>query len=210
MTSSIWANLTRRVQFGQNTAPKTSFLRRLRPQKTRASAFTPTRCSTINSARMKKKKPRPNRSNPDNRNEALGDFETVKVWTHFTFPGRQGKYSEMQWHWHHFTAIDYNAYAAEDAPNAIYLFKGASFDQNVDLEKGNFDYLMGCDLNMEHPEVVGELDHWGEWFTDLTGVDGFRFDAVKHVGANFFSGVAGPFTGKNRERLFCRRRVLVV
>ena len=140
--------------------------------------------------------------NPDNRNEALGDFETVKVWTHFTFPGRQGKYSEMEWHWHHFTATNYNAYADEDAPNAIYLFEGASFDQNVDLEKGNFDYLMGCDLNMEHPEVVGELNHWGEWFTDLTGVDGFRFDAVKHVGADFFSAWLGRLREKTGKDLF--------
>ncbi len=142
--------------------------------------------------------------NPDNRNEALGDFETVKVWTHFTFPGRAGKYSKMEWHWHHFTAIDYNAYADEGAPNAVYLFEGASFDQNVDLEKGNFDYLMGCDLNMEHPEVVGELDHWGEWFVDLTGVDGFRFDAVKHVGADFFRrgwSVYGKRPAKTCSRL---------
>lgn len=140
--------------------------------------------------------------NPDNRNEALGDFETVKVWTHFTFPGRAGKYSEMQWHWHHFTAIDYNAYAGDEAPNAIYLFKGASFDENVDLEKGNFDYLMGCDLNMEHPEVVGELDHWGEWFVGETGVDGFRFDAVKHVGADFFSAWLGRLREKTGRDLF--------
>ncbi len=122
--------------------------------------------------------------NPDDRNQPIGDLQTVKVWTHFTFPGRQGKYSEMEWHWWHFDAVDYNAYS--DGPQAVYLFKDKTFDNQVDLEKGVFDYLMGCDLDMEHPEVRGELKYWGEWFVETTGVDGFRFDAVKHVKAGFF------------------------
>jgi alpha-amylase len=122
--------------------------------------------------------------NPSNRNEPIGDCQTVKAWTHFTFPGRNGKYSKMEWHWWHFDAIDYNAY--NEGENAVYLFKDKTFDRNVDLENGNFDYLMGCDLDMDHPEVQGELKYWGEWYVDTTGVDGFRFDAVKHVSAAFF------------------------
>ncbi len=121
---------------------------------------------------------------PNNRNAAIGEYQTIKAWTHFTFPGRGDKYSSMKWHWWHFVAIDYNVYNSEE--NAIYLLKGKDFDRNVDLEKGNFDYLMGCDLDTEHPEVVGELNYWGEWYLDTTGVDGFRFDAVKHVNAEFF------------------------
>jgi alpha-amylase len=122
--------------------------------------------------------------NPNNRNESIGEYQKIKAWTHFTFPGRDGKYSQMEWHWWHFDAIDYNVYNGEE--NAVYLLKGKEFDRNVDLENGNFDYLMGCDLDMEHPEVVGELNYWGEWFVDTTDVDGFRFDAVKHVKAEFF------------------------
>ncbi|KAM3109440.1 alpha-amylase [Phormidesmis sp. 146-33] len=122
--------------------------------------------------------------NPDNRFDTVGEYQKIKAWTGFTFPGRGDKYSKMKWHWWHFDAIDYNAYNTEE--NAIYLLKGKEFDRNVDLEKGNFDYLMGCDLDMSHPEVVGELKYWGEWYIDTTNVDGFRFDAVKHVSANFF------------------------
>jgi alpha-amylase len=121
---------------------------------------------------------------PENRNQPIGEFQKIKAWTHFTFPGRKGKYSKMEWHWWHFDAIDYNVY--NEGENAVYLLKGKSFDYNVDLEKGNFDYLMGCDLDMDHPEVSGELKYWGEWYLDITGVDGFRFDAVKHVSADFF------------------------
>ncbi|MEO0375582.1 MAG: alpha-amylase [Cyanobacteria bacterium P01_A01_bin.17] len=122
--------------------------------------------------------------NPHDRNQPIGEPQTVKVWTHYTFPGRQGKYSEMDWHWWHFDAVDYNAY--NDEQQAVYLFEGKTFDNNVDLEKGVFDYLMGCDLDMEHPEVRDELMRWGAWYVDTTQVDGFRFDAVKHVKANFF------------------------
>jgi alpha-amylase len=121
---------------------------------------------------------------PDDRNHPIGDMQTIKVWTHFTFPGRQGKYSDLEWHWWHFDAVDYNVY--NEGENAVYLFKDKSFDENVDLEKGAFDYLMGCDLDMEHPEVRDELKRWGEWFVETTNIDGFRFDAVKHVKAGFF------------------------
>ncbi len=120
----------------------------------------------------------------DDRTRTVGGYQMIKAWTHFTFPGRSGKYSNMEWHWWHFDAIDFNVY--NEGESAVYLLKGKSFDDNVDLEKGNFDYLMGCDLDMSNPEVVNELKKWGEWCNDTTHVDGFRFDAVKHVSAEFF------------------------
>ncbi|MBN1548222.1 MAG: alpha-amylase [Syntrophaceae bacterium] len=122
--------------------------------------------------------------NPDNRNEAIGDLQTIKAWTHFTFPGRNGKYSEFQWHWWHFNAVDVNTLASD--MNAVYLIAGKQFQEDVDQEKGNFDYLMGCDLDIDNLDVQKELYYWGEWYLDTTGVDGFRFDAVKHVKAEFF------------------------
>jgi len=123
--------------------------------------------------------------NVNDRNQTLGDPRTIQAWTNFTFPGRNGKYSELEWHWWHFDATDYNAY--DEGADAIYLFQSKSFDDNVDLERGNFDYLMGCDVDIQHPEVQGELKYWGEWYHDTTNIDGFRFDAVKHVSANFFA-----------------------
>ena len=123
--------------------------------------------------------------NPNNRHEAIDAPRTIKSWTHFTFPGRQGKYSSLEWHWWHFNAVDYNAYEAGEF-EAVYLFEGKSFADQVDMEKGGFDYLMGCNLDFAHPEVRDEMMRWGEWFVDETGVDGFRFDAVKHVRAGFF------------------------
>lgn len=122
--------------------------------------------------------------NPDNRMEAIGDLQTIKAWTHFNFPGRGNTYSELQWHWWHFNAADVNSLA--DDSGAIYLFEGKEFQTDVDTEKGNYDFLMGCDLDIANPDVQHELFYWGEWYLDATGVDGFRFDAVKHVKAGFF------------------------
>ncbi|MDI6401097.1 alpha-amylase [Balneolaceae bacterium ANBcel3] len=121
---------------------------------------------------------------PDNRMEAMGPEEEIKAWTYFSFPGRDGKYSSLHWHWWHFNAVDYNALDQEK--KAVYLIEGKSFHDDVDTEKGNFDYLMGCNLDMNNPDVRKELIYWGKWYLDTTGVDGFRFDAVKHVSPDFF------------------------
>jgi alpha-amylase len=122
--------------------------------------------------------------NPDNRNEAIGDPQPITAWTGFTFPGRGDRHSSLQWHWWHFNAVDFNSRA--DNARAIYLIEGKRFHDNVDKEKSNFDFLMGCNLDIANADVRKELLYWGQWYTQLTGVDGFRFDAVKHVGAEFF------------------------
>jgi alpha-amylase len=120
---------------------------------------------------------------PHDRHRSLGEARTVEAWTHFTFPGRGERYSTLQWHWWHFNAVEMDTGGAE---HAIYLFEGKRFQEAVDLEKGNYDYLMGCNLDLDNEDVREELHHWGRWFLDTTGVDGFRFDAVKHVKADFF------------------------
>ncbi len=138
---------------------------------------------------------------PSDRTQPIGDQVTIKAWTHFTFPGRQGKYSELEWHWWHFNAVDYNVYAPDDF-KAVYLFEGKQFDDAVDLEKGGFDYLMGCDLDLSHPEVGKELANWGEWYVDTTDIDGFRFDAVKHIRAGFFPGWLKHVRKYSGKRMF--------
>jgi alpha-amylase len=90
----------------------------------------------------------------------------------------------MEWHWWHFTATDHDS--NEPDRNDVLLFEGKQFDQKVDLEKGSFDYLMGCDVDVNHEEVAAEIKKWGEWFLDTVGMEGVRFDAVKHVEAGFF------------------------
>jgi alpha-amylase len=114
-----------------------------------------------------------------------GGLQEIKSYTHFHFPGRQGKYSAFEWHWQHFDAVDYSEYNSGDH-GTIYLFEGKQFDNDVSLENGNFSYLMGCDLDFQHPDVRAEMIRWGKWYLDTTQVDGFRLDAIKHIAAWFF------------------------
>lgn len=138
--------------------------------------------------RMGADRPEPSRATPyskGNRVHPKGPLQDITSWTHFTFPGRNRKYSEFEWHWQHFDAIDYEADDPADY-DTIYLFEGKRFDDEVSLEFGNFAYLMGCDLDCQNKEVRDELIRWGKWYLDTTGVDGFRLDAIKHIAAWFF------------------------
>ncbi len=115
----------------------------------------------------------------------IGGPREIEVYTHFTFPERQGKYSDFQWRWWHFDAVDYNK---SDPFNydTIYLFEGKQFDDYVALENGNYAYLMGCDLDFQNPDVQDQVIRWGKWYLETTGVNGFRLDAIKHISAWFF------------------------
>ncbi len=118
-----------------------------------------------------------------NHNQIISDQETVKVATKFTFPGRKKKYSDFEWNWTHFDGIDYDNNKNE---KALFKFKDKNWSNAVDEEFGNFDYLMGADLDFANEEVVEECTNWGKWYLDITKVDGFRLDAVKHINANFY------------------------
>ena len=111
-----------------------------------------------------------------------GEEETVEVWTKFTFPGRNHKYSDFEWNWTHFDGIDYNSRTNEVA---LYKLKNKTWQIDVDKEHGNYDYLMGADIDFSNQEVIDECMKWGKWYLALTGVNGFRFDAVKHIESNF-------------------------
>jgi len=117
------------------------------------------------------------------RERELGS-ERITAWTGFNFPGRGGKYSDFCWNHTHFDGVDWDDRTKR---NQIYQFEGKDWDSEVDNENGNYDYLMGADLDMGSPEVVAELDRWGAWYLETAGMDGFRLDAVKHIRAAFFT-----------------------
>lgn len=119
----------------------------------------------------------------NDRNKEIAGKRKITVWTKFTFPGRNGKYSDFKWDWTNFHGTDYDA---KSNKNGIYKFIGKEWDSEVDEEFGNYDYLMGVDLDMSDEEVTDELSKWGKWYFEFTGVDGFRLDAVKHIDFNFY------------------------
>ena len=125
------------------------------------------------------------RVHPQDRRFTTGEAEWIEVFTEFYFPGRQGRYSDFQWQYRHFDGVDWAHNLGE---NTIFKFLGLDKDweQLVDDENGNYDYLMYSDLDMNNPEVRTELARWGAWYLETTGLDGFRLDAVKHIQFSFF------------------------
>lgn len=119
---------------------------------------------------------------PENRTGREGPIRRARLCTRFTFPGRQGRYSGFTWDQRHFTGTDWDDAAKE---SSVFRIAGKAWAEDVDREKGNYDYLMGCDVDVQSPEVRAELIQWGAWYVAATGVDGFRMDAVKHISAAF-------------------------
>lgn len=121
---------------------------------------------------------------PDDRLTQLDREHTVKVWSKFTFPGRNGKYSDFTWDHRDFTGTDWDENVKRK--DRIYRFTGKKWAQQADPEKGNFDYLMGMNVDMSNPTVRRETEKWLRWYLHETGVDGLRLDAVKHISFPFY------------------------
>lgn len=123
--------------------------------------------------------------NPDDRNEFTSDVFEIEAWTKFTFPGRQGKYSEFIWDHECFSGVDWAEDKQETAIYSIQNYLGEGFENVPSTEFGNYDYLMFNDIDYRNRAVIEELKYWGEWIIETTRVDGFRLDAVKHINPDF-------------------------
>lgn len=134
-----------------------------------------------------------------NRNYSLSSPKVIKAWTKYTFDGRKNKYSSFKWNWTHFDGVDYDENTKK---NSIYLFYGKHWDEDVDRENGNFDYLMGEDVDFENPEVVEEIFNWAKWYLETTHVDGFRMDAIKHISCSFMKKFLTELRKETYQDLF--------
>ena len=140
----------------------------------------------------------------EDRNVTIDGTRRVKVWSRFDFPGRDGQYSKFRWNHTHFTGTDWDEYSR--SMDRVFRFTGKRWDPEVDPEHGNFDYLMGMNVDMDNPVVVREIQKWLEWYIELTHVDGLRLDAVKHISFPFYkkllpyirqqTGLAMPAVGE--------------
>ena len=123
----------------------------------------------------------------------------VEVWTKFTFPGRKGKYSNFIWDWSCFTGTDYDARTKQ---TKLLEFYSKKWSENVSQEQGNFDYIMGDDVDFSNQKVVDELYAWTRWYKNLTGIDGFRLDAVKSIDFDFFPKWLATMRQEYQDDLF--------
>ena len=120
------------------------------------------------------------------RNKVISEQFEKEVPTKYYFPARQKKYSEFVWDWKTFTGIDEHANGSGTAIFKLLNGYGDLWDDVVGDEFGNFDYLLGADIEFRNPHVRDELKYWGKWYVETTGVDGFRLDAVKHISPQFY------------------------
>ena len=137
--------------------------------------------------------------NENSRGQMIGEKKTIGAWTKFTFPGRKGKYSDFTWNWNHFDGIDWDQ---DRAKNSIFRFQGKDWDNDVDTEKGNYDYLMGADIDFQNEDVRQELISWGKWYTETAALDGYRLDAVKHINKYFYKDWIRAIQAAQEKDLF--------
>ena len=120
----------------------------------------------------------------DDRNQTIGGWQDIKAYTKFTFDKRNGMYSSMVWDHECFDALTFNVWTGNN--DHLYRIKDKTFSTEVSHEHFNDDYLIANDLDTSYPAVQAELLNWGKWFLKLTGVNGFRIDACKHIRFSFF------------------------
>jgi len=124
---------------------------------------------------------------PEDRTKFISEPFEIEAFTKFSFPGRKGKYSQFTWDYHCFTGVDFDNKTKENAIYSIVNAYGDGWEEVIDDEKGNYDYLMYDDIEFRNEAVREELKRWGEWYYKLTGFDGVRLDAVKHMSPRFIN-----------------------
>lgn len=117
----------------------------------------------------------------------------IEAPTIFTYPERNGKYSDDTWQ-----TSDFNAVGYDEDKDHVFLFKDKEFNSYVDKGKdikhrdnesilgiNNYDYLMGSNIDMEDTVAQEKLIRWLKWYINITKADGIRLDAVKHISYKF-------------------------
>ena len=136
---------------------------------------------------------------PSNRNEPVGEPHEIEAYTGYDFKGRGDKYSDFKYHWYHFSGTSQGPDNEHIDKIFRILGEGKQWSEGVDSENGNYDYLLGNDLDLDHPEVIHNLLHWGMWVAKELNLDG-----VRHVRQT----VSGNRPRQPRKHVLRGRRVL--
>ena len=120
----------------------------------------------------------------ENRKKAISEVQDIESYTKFTFSGRGNTHSDFKWNFTCFSGVDY----AEGQDKGVFRIINdfGKWDEMIDDEKGNYDFLMYDDIEHRNPAVREELNYWGKWYQELTDFDGVRLDAVKHISHDFY------------------------
>ncbi len=122
----------------------------------------------------------------EDRNKVISEPFEKDINTKYYFPARNNKYSEFVWDYHAFTGVDECTNENEKCIFKILNEHGDLWDDVIGEEFGNFDYLLGADIEHRNPNVTAELKYWGKWLIENTYIDSLRLDAVKHISPHFY------------------------
>ena len=121
---------------------------------------------------------------PHNRTEEAAEPHAISTWSRFTFPGRAGRLDRFTWDASCFTGCDWDE---AERRSGVWRLGDKLWAKDVDSsENGNFDYLMGMDVDLANRRVYAQLAKWGRWYLRTTGVNGLRLDALKHMSRAFY------------------------
>ncbi len=138
---------------------------------------------------------------PKDRTKDISDEFEIQAWTGYLFKGRGNKYSDFKWHWQHFSGVGF-----DDAKKRSGIFRVVGDNKNwssgVDSENGNYDFLLCNDLDLDHPEVVAELNRWGIWVSEELNLDGMRLDAIKHMKDTFIKQFLDAVRAKRGKKFY--------
>lgn len=106
---------------------------------------------------------------PENRTQAVSEPYDIEAFTKFTFPGRKGKYSNFLWDYTCFSGVDYDHRTSGRAIFNI-LNDYDDWETMITDEKGNYDFLMFCDIEFRNPAVREEMKRWVSGTTRWLGL----------------------------------------
>ena len=139
---------------------------------------------------------------PNDRTNTVSDVYEIRSYTKFTFPARGDKYSAFKWDFTCFSGVDYAEGEEDSGIYRIVNDYGDDWDEVIDDEMGNYDFLMFCDVETRNEHVRAELNYWGKWFHEQAGFKGIRLDAVKHISPDFYKEWLQLLRSNTGENLF--------
>lgn len=137
----------------------------------------------------------------NDRTKEIEEPREIEGWTVFKFPGRQGKYSQFEWNFQHFSGVDFD-YLTGDKGIYRILGENKGWNWGVSSEFGNFDYLMFANIDHANNDVKQELIRWANWFVEELHLDGFRLDAIKHIDSTFMNEFSNHLKTKFGDKFY--------
>jgi alpha-amylase len=140
----------------------------------------------------------------EDRTKKIGEPFIAEAATKFTFPGRGGVYSDFVWDYQCFSGIDRVTKNGENKKGIFKIHNDCGTEWNISASHqfGNYDYLMGADIEYRNPKVLQEIKNWIKWYMEITKADGVRLDALKHISSDFLEEFIHYIKKEINENIF--------